>query len=259
MRISQLAERTGVPSTTLRYYESAGLVPADRTVSGYRVYTDRDVDRIAFIRAAKQVGLSLDEIRDVLDVWEHDACADVRDRLRPMVAAHLEDVTARTADLSAFSDFLRDALVQLEALPARAELCDTECGFVTAPAHHTVVATPSTVYSAVTSTEPPVACSLDAGRHEERVQHWGQALAGTVREPIPHGLRLIVPSERAGTVVELALAEQRCCPFYDFSLHLQGKVAVLEVRAPESAAEMLRDLFADTSSGGHVHRAAREP
>lgn len=59
MRISQLAERSGVPATTLRYYESAGLLAADRTPAGYRVYDDAAVERLAFIRAAKQVGLPL--------------------------------------------------------------------------------------------------------------------------------------------------------------------------------------------------------
>ena len=42
MRISQLATRTGVPATTLRYYESAGLLPAGRTAAGYRVYGQED-------------------------------------------------------------------------------------------------------------------------------------------------------------------------------------------------------------------------
>ncbi len=69
MLISQFAEHTGVPATTLRYYESAGLVPAERTDSGYRIYGERDVDRVAFIQAAKHVGLPLGEIRELLAVW----------------------------------------------------------------------------------------------------------------------------------------------------------------------------------------------
>ncbi len=63
-RISELAERVGVPPTTLRYYESRGLLPARRTGSGYRTYDDRDVERMRFITTAKTLGLPLDRIRD---------------------------------------------------------------------------------------------------------------------------------------------------------------------------------------------------
>ncbi|MBV9847455.1 MAG: MerR family DNA-binding transcriptional regulator, partial [Kutzneria sp.] len=50
-RISQLAERAGVPATTLRFYEQAGLLPAQRSESGYRLYDDTAVERLAFIAA----------------------------------------------------------------------------------------------------------------------------------------------------------------------------------------------------------------
>ncbi|MEV0945540.1 MerR family DNA-binding protein [Rhodococcus sp. NPDC049939] len=68
----------------------------------------------AFIQAAKQVGLSLDEIRELLVVWEHLPCAEVRATLRPLIATRLSEVTARVADLATFSRFLRDSLSQLD-------------------------------------------------------------------------------------------------------------------------------------------------
>jgi hypothetical protein len=52
MRISQLADATGVPATTLRFYESAGLLPAERTAAGYRLYHQDAIERLAFIGAA---------------------------------------------------------------------------------------------------------------------------------------------------------------------------------------------------------------
>lgn len=130
MRISQLAERSGVPATTLRYYESAGLLAADRTPAGYRVYNDAAVERLAFIRAAKQVGLPLDEIRELLQVWHHGACVDERQRMRPMMSARLEDVTARIADLQRFAESLQSALSRLDALPDRNTACDARCTFL---------------------------------------------------------------------------------------------------------------------------------
>lgn len=61
--VSELARRSGVPATTLRFYEREGLLPAGRTTSGYRVYDDVAVDRLAFIATAKRLGLALPEIR----------------------------------------------------------------------------------------------------------------------------------------------------------------------------------------------------
>lgn len=245
MRISQFAARTGVPATTLRYYESAGLVPAGRTGGGYRLYADRDVDRVAFIQAAKRVGLSLGEIRELLTEWEHNPCAEVRAQLRPLMVARLSEVTTRATDLTAFSALLRDAIAQLDALPARTELCDAECGFLS-PATRTPIVdlalTPA-VNSASISSEAPVACSLGPGDHRTRVQQWRDLLSGSVREPEGDGIRIRLPIERAAALAHLAAAEQQCCPFYRFSLHLRSPEIVLEVHAPPSAAQMLRELF----------------
>jgi DNA-binding transcriptional MerR regulator len=77
-RISELAERTGFPASTLRYYEQQGLLPAvARTSGGYRSYDERTVERLSFIARAKQLDLPLDEIRDLAAVWDDGACAPV--------------------------------------------------------------------------------------------------------------------------------------------------------------------------------------
>jgi MerR family Zn(II)-responsive transcriptional regulator of zntA len=69
MRIGELAVRFGLNPKTLRYYEEIGLLPrADRSDSGYRLYDEQDAERLGFIRRAKTLGLSLDEIRDILSV-----------------------------------------------------------------------------------------------------------------------------------------------------------------------------------------------
>jgi len=71
MRIGELAARFGLNPKTIRYYEEIGLLKrADRTESGYRLYTRQDVERLGFIRRAKMLGLSLDEIRDILSVQQ---------------------------------------------------------------------------------------------------------------------------------------------------------------------------------------------
>jgi MerR family copper efflux transcriptional regulator len=69
MRIGQLARRSGLAATALRYYEQLGLLPEpERTPSGYRSYGEEVVDRLAFIRSAQAVGLTLGEVREVLGV-----------------------------------------------------------------------------------------------------------------------------------------------------------------------------------------------
>lgn len=81
MRISQPAERSGVPAATLRYYEGAGLLPAERTPAGYRMYGGAALERPAFIGAAKHLGLPLEEIGELLAVREartRRAAVDVR-------------------------------------------------------------------------------------------------------------------------------------------------------------------------------------
>ena len=234
MRISQLAERCGVPATTLRFYESAGLLPAERTASGYRVYDQTAVDRLAFIRAAKQLGLPLEEIAELLDVWTDGACADVKADLRPRLVARLGEAELRAAELTVFTDSLVGALEHLDGLPDRAGPCDSECGF---PGLGPVGEVRERWRIA------PVACSLMGDEVGERAGQWREVLAGAKGTSILEGVRLSLPADRAGSLAALAAAEQQCCPFFDFRLHLDGPEVHLEVRAPEAAAELVAALF----------------
>jgi MerR family redox-sensitive transcriptional activator SoxR len=67
LTIGQLADRSGLAASALRYYESLGLIHATRTSGGQRRYTRGTLRRIAFVRAAQRVGLSLDEAKVALD------------------------------------------------------------------------------------------------------------------------------------------------------------------------------------------------
>ncbi|MGW9431625.1 MerR family transcriptional regulator [Streptomyces decoyicus] len=251
MRISQLAERCGVPATTLRFYEGAGLMPADRAASGYRLYGEEAIERLAFIGAAKHLGLSLEEIGELLTVWETGACVDVKADLRPRVADRLNEAERRTAGLMAFTDSLHTALDHLDALPDRSTRCDPECGFLNPPAtfgtSRAVDVELSPSRQAVEEIESwrtaPVACSLTGDGIGERTAEWHQLLNAAVRHTIPDGLRLTLPAAQAGEIATLAASEQQCCPFFDFRLHLDGKDLHMEVRAPADGAELLTSLF----------------
>ncbi|HVV24909.1 MAG TPA: MerR family transcriptional regulator [Pseudonocardiaceae bacterium] len=247
-RISQLAQRVGLRPTTLRFYEQAGLLPARRSDSGYRVYDDRAVDRLTFITTAKTLGLPLDEIRDLLDVWADGLCTDVRVRLRPILVARVADAEQRAAELDAFIDRLRHALAEVDGppLPGR---CEPDCGFFRhddTPAP--VPVEPLSHRPAGPSGPPPgdvpIACTLDGDDQADRVRHWQRLLARAVhRATIDGGLRVELPASVAGEVAGLAAAEQRCCPFFAFTLHLAGPTVWLDVRAPVEAAALLAEVF----------------
>ena len=67
MKIGEIAKATGLTTKTIRYYELNRLLEEpDRTDSGYRLYGTKDVERLEFIKKAKRMGLSLEEIRDIL-------------------------------------------------------------------------------------------------------------------------------------------------------------------------------------------------
>ncbi|MFI7482619.1 MerR family transcriptional regulator [Kocuria sp. M1R5S2] len=72
MQIGELAERTGLSLRTIRHYDEVGLLPASRTDGGFRVYTERDVERLLHIRRMKPLGFSLEEMADVLELLGAD-------------------------------------------------------------------------------------------------------------------------------------------------------------------------------------------
>ncbi|MGH3462371.1 MAG: MerR family DNA-binding protein [Kribbellaceae bacterium] len=111
--------------------ESVGLLPAERTPAGYRVYDDTAVDRLTFIASAKHLGLSLDEIRELLDTRDRGVCASVRDQLLRLVESRIADTDRRIAELSAFSAHLAGVHADLSR-PAPTGTCGPNCGCVTA-------------------------------------------------------------------------------------------------------------------------------
>ena len=116
MLIGQLADRLGINSKTIRYYEQIGLIPlAPRTSGGYREYSDTDADRLTFIRTAQRLGLSLEEVAEILSLRERGQrpCAYVRDVIEEQIRA----VDRRIAELRALRGELRELRAAAAAVP----------------------------------------------------------------------------------------------------------------------------------------------
>lgn len=103
--IGQLAERTGVSATTIRYYEEIGLLPAAlRSSGGYRRYSEQTIDELRFIRKGQALGFSLQELGEVLELSRSGKapCS----RVLSLAQQHLAAVEERIRQLQRFRDQL---------------------------------------------------------------------------------------------------------------------------------------------------------
>jgi len=117
--IGELAQRAGVAIDTIRYYERDGLLaPTERSAAGYRHYDDTGLKRLKFIRRAKLLGFTLEDIRGLLAL---SASSDVAE-VRRTAQAKLDDIEQRLAELERVRDGLR-ALITACPGHGRAEQC----------------------------------------------------------------------------------------------------------------------------------------
>ncbi|MFO2462740.1 Cu(I)-responsive transcriptional regulator [Pseudomonas sp. 15FMM2] len=105
MNIGQAAKFSGVSAKMIRYYEQIGLVPkANRSDAGYRNYGSQDVQSLRFIRRARDLGFSVEQISELLVLWGDPdrACVDVK----AMALTHVAGLKAKIADLQAMAQTL---------------------------------------------------------------------------------------------------------------------------------------------------------
>jgi len=104
LTIGRLARRAGVGIDTVRFYERARLLPKPaRTASGYRTYGDADVERLSFIRRAKALGFSLDDIAELLALSE---AKGGRAGVKALAEKRLRDLETKIAELTVMRDTL---------------------------------------------------------------------------------------------------------------------------------------------------------
>ena len=98
LKIGDLSKATGIQVVTIRYYEKEGLLrQPERSDSGYRLYSDNDVERLHFIRRCRQHGMTLNEIRDLLAFRDNPAPSC--DWINSLVEKHIREVEKQIESL----------------------------------------------------------------------------------------------------------------------------------------------------------------
>lgn len=125
LMIGDIAAATGAKVNTIRFYEDIGLMPlALRTASGRRIYDESDTRRLFFIRHARTLGFSIEEIRSLIELWSRpdSECADAA----AIACRHLRNVEERIAQL----EMLRAKLTKIAASCEGGRTAD--CGVIEA-------------------------------------------------------------------------------------------------------------------------------
>ncbi|MEX3925067.1 MerR family transcriptional regulator [Paraburkholderia sp. BR10936] len=147
MKIGELAERTGLAASRIRFYEGIGLLKAERQPNGYRTYSSQAVVVLKLIATAQQAGFSLDEIRTLLPPdlmqWKH---ASLMETMRGKV----QDIEALESRLAQSKAHLVALLAEIEAKPEEMD-CTANAKRVLSRLHSGEVKTPALEAADVTT------------------------------------------------------------------------------------------------------------
>ncbi len=115
MRIGQVAKAAAINIETVRFYERRGLIEQPlKPIEGYRDYSNKILERLLFIRRAKNLGFTLDEIKSLLSM-ESARCDEIQD----MASVKLADVRAKLVDLKRMESILNDLLISCQMNPEK--------------------------------------------------------------------------------------------------------------------------------------------
>lgn len=107
MNIGQAAAKGGVSAKMIRHYETIGLLtPAKRTASGYRTYSEKDVHTLRFIKQARNLGFSIELIKDLLGLWQNQRRTSRR--VKELAQNHLREMNERILELQEMKSALEN-------------------------------------------------------------------------------------------------------------------------------------------------------
>ncbi|MHB8685217.1 MAG: MerR family transcriptional regulator [Dehalococcoidia bacterium] len=127
LRIGQLARAAGFTEKALRFYDEIGLLrPSGRSASGYRLYDEQAIERLRFVRKAQGLGLSLDDMRTILEIGDEGRVpcghvVSVVDRELERVDAQMRRLRSLRRDLVILRERLNDGIASGTAKPGRCE------------------------------------------------------------------------------------------------------------------------------------------
>ncbi|WP_334187110.1 Cu(I)-responsive transcriptional regulator [Noviherbaspirillum sp.] len=105
MNIGEAANATGVSAKMIRYYESIGLIKQSaRSDAGYRTYGTNDLHTLRFVKQARKLGFSIDQIRELLSLWQDTGRASKQ--VKAIAMGHVEDLNKRIEEMTAMRDTL---------------------------------------------------------------------------------------------------------------------------------------------------------
>ncbi len=136
LQVGQVSRRLGLNPQTLYFYERIGLMPSpQRTAAGYRLYSETDMERLSFIIQAKTLGLSLDDIQELLALQDGEqlSCQQVHSRLLKKIE-HIDETIAKLQTLRAqLMPLLDQCQAGAETLPPGQQCVVFETNSIMAP------------------------------------------------------------------------------------------------------------------------------
>ena len=195
----------------------------------------------AFIARAKQLGCSLDEVADLLAIWDEEQCAPVQARFHELVTDKIRATQTQIAELLAFSSQLQAAAGRLAAAPID-EPCSAGCACLSPEDDRPV----PVEFGTTTSGPVPIACTLQPGQMPDRIADWQRLLdAATDRSRTADGrIRVeFTAGVDIAELVRLVQAEQQCCAFFAFVITIDERGTALEVGAPAAAHDIVAAMF----------------
>ena len=104
MNIGEVAERSGIPPKTIRYYEDIGLVRPQRSGNGYRAFRETDLHKLAFLGRARALGFSIDDCRNLLGLYEDENRESAQ--VKAVAEEHLSSIDEKIAQLQSMRETL---------------------------------------------------------------------------------------------------------------------------------------------------------
>lgn len=126
--VKDIAARVGLPDRTVRYYDRIGLVTAsERSEAGYRLYNAAEEGKLRFVRHAKALGFSLDEIRDLIAAAE-GGCGGTMPELERLLDQKVAEIDTKIAEFVAFRDRLQEYRAGKASSPGGCHCSQAFCG-----------------------------------------------------------------------------------------------------------------------------------